>query len=342
MIGECRTMNTSSQPDVSVIIPVHNRSAYLADSIASILDQRWDGSLEILCVDDGSPTDPFAGLGDDLPATVRLFRKDHEGVGAARQYAFERASGRYIAFNDDDDLWLPGKLATQALVLDRFAELDMVFSDLEVFSDAGVEPGTFNRNCPEFDDLGPRVPMAADLPSLHRFAPNAILPMTLSCKVPLFLQTVLVRRSFMQRIGGMEPRMKSCGDCLDFCVRAGHFGVIGYQDEPTFRLRRGHQHMTAAEDWFRRELAEFFAVFPNYPPSLKEALGPWIGPPLVDKAWLHFCNREFREAAQTYRDARHHARLGMTSRVRWLLAALMAPFEGKAGADLPSLKSSRP
>lgn len=334
-------MNTSSQPDVSVIIPVHNRSAYLADSIASILDQQWDGSLEILCVDDGSTTDPFAGLDDDLPAHVRLFRKDHEGVGAARQYAFERAKGRYIAFNDDDDLWLPGKLASQVGILDRFSELDMVFSDLEVFSEAGVEPGTFNRNCPEFDEIGPQHPMAPDLPSLQRFERNALLPMTLHAKVPLFLQTVLVRSTFMQRIGGMEPRMKSCGDCLDFCVRAGHFGVIGYQDEPTFRLRRGHQHMTAAADWFRRELFEFFAVFPSYPPSLQAALGPWIGPPLVDKAWLHFRNREFREAARAYREAAHHARLGMRSRVRWLLAALIAPFEGKASAALPSLKSSR-
>ncbi|NJM35786.1 MAG: glycosyltransferase, partial [Rhodomicrobium sp.] len=289
-------MSSISRPDVSVIIPVHNRTAYLGDSIASVLDQAWDGSLEIICVDDGSTTDPFQGLRDRLPAHVRLLRKEHEGVGAARQHAFEQARGRYIAFNDDDDLWLPDKLADQVAILERFAELDMLFSDLEVFTENGPVPGTFNRNSPTFETLGPPRPVTPDLPSLGRFEPNALLPMTLACKVPLFLQTVLVRRDFMARIGGMEPRARSCGDCLDFCVRASHHGTIGYLDRPTFRLRRGHDHMTAALDWFRRELAEFFLIFPSYPPSLQAALGPWIGPPLIDKAWLHFCNREFREA----------------------------------------------
>jgi glycosyltransferase involved in cell wall biosynthesis len=338
-------MSLNVQPDVSVIIPVHDRSAYLADSIASILDQAWQGSLEIICVDDGSKTDPFAGLGDRLPAHVRLLRKAHEGVGAARQYALDHAKGRYIAFNDDDDLWLPGKLAAQVPILERFSELDMLFSDLEVFTDAGPEPGMFNRNCPGFGELGPDRPMSPDLPTLHRFEKNALLPMTLRCKAPLFLQTVLVRRSFIERIGGMEPRAQSCGDCLDFCVRASHHGTIGYQDEPTFRLRRGHQHMTAAADWFQRELAEFFLIFPSYPPALQAALAPWIGPPLIDKAWLHFVNREFRDAARTYRDAARYGQLGIKPRLRWLLAALLGAFEGKAngmGGAPSRLTSSRP
>ncbi len=71
--------------DVSVIIPVHNRMSYLQASVDSILEQKWRGTLEVIIVADGMDLEPESALKlpDDL--SVRILKKPHEGVGAARQ-----------------------------------------------------------------------------------------------------------------------------------------------------------------------------------------------------------------------------------------------------------------
>ena len=98
-------------PEVSVVVPTHNRSGLLAQTLHSVLWQRGV-DLEVLVVDDGSADDTaemVAGLADPR---IRLLRHDHpQGVSAARNRGVAAASGRWLAFCDDDDLWAPDKLA---------------------------------------------------------------------------------------------------------------------------------------------------------------------------------------------------------------------------------------
>ena len=62
-----------------------------------MLNQDRSISTEVLCVDDGSPNDPFARLPNPMPDHVHLLRKANAGVSAARRHAYQRAKGRYIA-----------------------------------------------------------------------------------------------------------------------------------------------------------------------------------------------------------------------------------------------------
>ena len=100
-------------PEVSVVVPTHNRSGLLAQTLHSVLWQRGV-DLEVLVVDDGSTDDTaevVAALGDPR---VRLLRHaTPRGVSAARNRGVAAASGRWLAFCDDDDLWAPDKLARQ-------------------------------------------------------------------------------------------------------------------------------------------------------------------------------------------------------------------------------------
>lgn len=111
---------------VSVILPVYNRSASLADSMRSVLDQSYR-DLELIVVDDASTEDlrPIVeSLGD---ARVRYIRRERNGgASAARNTGLAAATGRFIAFQDSDDLWLPNKLKMQMELLDRMPDVGVV------------------------------------------------------------------------------------------------------------------------------------------------------------------------------------------------------------------------
>ena len=93
---------------VSVVIPVFEARETLKAALASVAAQTLQ-PLEILVVDDASPVPP------DVPAPARTLRAPrNRGPAAARNLGIAAARGRFVAFLDADDLWLPGKLAAQA------------------------------------------------------------------------------------------------------------------------------------------------------------------------------------------------------------------------------------
>jgi glycosyltransferase involved in cell wall biosynthesis len=103
-------------PDVTAIVPTHDRVTLLATTLRTILWQR-DVSLEVVIVDDGSREDVARALVDLRDPRVRLIRNDDpRGVSSARNRGAAEARGPWLAFCDDDDLWAPDKLARQLAV----------------------------------------------------------------------------------------------------------------------------------------------------------------------------------------------------------------------------------
>jgi hypothetical protein len=98
-------------PDVSVIIPTLNRPALVDTAIRSALRQQGV-SVEVIVIDDGSLLAPSSALMKPDPR-LTWHRKSRGGVGAARNAGIARATGTWVAFLDDDDVWAPGKLMTQ-------------------------------------------------------------------------------------------------------------------------------------------------------------------------------------------------------------------------------------
>jgi len=314
--------------DVSVIIPVHNRMSYLQAAVDSILNQIWQGELEVIIVADGLDVEPESVLEISEDSNVRILKKTHGGVGAARQHGLENARGRYFAFNDDDDLWLPGKLATQFEILEACPEYDMLFGDLYEFDEHGVNPVSRNTEYPEYKSKGQRHVGSENFPALYKHEPNGLLGVLMN-GAGFYFQTVLARRAFVERIGGMDPRTPSCGDVIDFAVRAIHGGTLGYLDLPTFHLRRGHTHMTSSGNFAQREAAEFFAVFPDYPEELRLLLKPWLGHLLLQPAYVYFGRKQFKDAAQAYRKAFAQTKLGLRpgARAKWFISELLSGFQ---------------
>jgi glycosyltransferase involved in cell wall biosynthesis len=110
---EERPLREFKMGPVSVIIPVYNRSAELRRAIRSVQAQSY-ADFELIVVDDAS-TDNIAGVVDDIgDPRVRLIRKNvNQGAASARNTGIEAATGRWVAFLDSDDEWLPHKLERQ-------------------------------------------------------------------------------------------------------------------------------------------------------------------------------------------------------------------------------------
>ena len=103
--------------DVSVVIATHNRHEGCARAVASVLAQQPPAREVIVC-DDGSHDATrarFTAWAQDEPRVTYLRREQSAGgPGPARNMGTHAARGRWLAFLDDDDEWLPGKLAAQA------------------------------------------------------------------------------------------------------------------------------------------------------------------------------------------------------------------------------------
>lgn len=100
-------------PIISIIIPTYNREKLIIKALNSIFNQTFQ-DFEILIIDDAS-TDNTRNVVENLKnQKIRYYRLDKNGGQCvARNYGIKRASGKYIAFLDSDDEWLPEKLGSQ-------------------------------------------------------------------------------------------------------------------------------------------------------------------------------------------------------------------------------------
>jgi glycosyltransferase involved in cell wall biosynthesis len=114
-------------PRTTVIITSFNYAEYLRQAIDSVLAQT-DTDFELLIVDDGSTDESAAHARSYVDPRIQVVVQPHRGTGAARNAGLRAARGRYVAFLDADDIWMPGKLAAQCAVLDRRADIGLVYA----------------------------------------------------------------------------------------------------------------------------------------------------------------------------------------------------------------------
>ena len=119
---------------VSVIIPTYKNRGGLIDSIESALSQNYDGLIEVIVVDDNDPRSTFRKHTEELMeqykdnAKVKYIRHEVNKNGAAASNTGIRAAkGDLIAFLDDDDLFLAGKLSKQVKYLECHKDKSAVY-----------------------------------------------------------------------------------------------------------------------------------------------------------------------------------------------------------------------
>jgi glycosyltransferase involved in cell wall biosynthesis len=118
---------SSRRPLVSVLIDTYNYGCYVEEAIDSVLRQDFPvDEREILIVDDGS-TDDTTERVRRFGNEVTYFRKSNGGQASAFNFGLRQARGKYVAFLDADDYWLPGKLSRTMEEFERQPEAGMVY-----------------------------------------------------------------------------------------------------------------------------------------------------------------------------------------------------------------------
>ena len=182
-------MSRINHPVISVVIPTHNRRERLARAIASVYAQTWP-NIEIVVVDDASSDDTPAYLQELALSDPRVKAVRNElalGGGGARNRGIAEATGDYIAFLDDDDVWMPEKL-------------DVQFSML--FAKPGISAVScgFVAEFPFFGNRAVRVVAPVDEQQLLRSNHLGGASMCLTSKAALVA------------IGGFDPKLRSGQD----------------------------------------------------------------------------------------------------------------------------------
>jgi glycosyltransferase involved in cell wall biosynthesis len=124
---ESRSSSRAGWPSVSVIIPTRDRPRLLDEALASVAAQERRGDVEVIVVNDrGASVETVISAWEDVMA-VRLVEVDRRsGPAAARNIGIDRSHGEYLAFLDDDDLFLPGHLDAGCEPLER-GQADFVY-----------------------------------------------------------------------------------------------------------------------------------------------------------------------------------------------------------------------
>jgi len=210
-------------PAVSIVMPTYNRLEFLPATIDSVRAQTFPG-WELIIADDGSqgPTrDYLRALSDG--DRIRVLWLEHSGLqGVACNAAIREARGRYVAFLDSDDVWLPGKLSQQISSLRHHP--------LRLWS---CTPFAIIDRSGKIVRIGPRRAQQAKS--------GWIRESLLRGEMSIALPSVVVARALLEQLGNLDEGLRMNADSELWFRLAAH-SEIDVVDEILTLVRRHDQH----------------------------------------------------------------------------------------------------
>jgi glycosyltransferase involved in cell wall biosynthesis len=197
-------------PNISVIIPFYNRLEWLEEAIKSVLIQSYN-DYEIILVDDGSDK-TYNFLPNISDNRIRYVRQENRGPAAARNLGIELSQGKFVAFLDSDDLWLPNKLEIQLRYMQDNSEV-------------GLSHTSYTRMSSKGDFL--------EKISSGKFTGYVYPKIILSC--PIATPTVIIRKKILKNIKFNE-RVKIGEDVIMWVQISKQYKILGI-DNPLTKVR---------------------------------------------------------------------------------------------------------
>jgi glycosyltransferase involved in cell wall biosynthesis len=183
-------------PKVSVIIPTYQRAHLVSQAIESVLAQTYS-DYEIIVVNNGS-TDNTTEVLSQFGNKIRVIHiQENKGSSFARNLGMNASNGRYLAFLDDDDLWLPNKLEKQIPYLDSHSNIGLIYSNVFFFDEKGLETQSFAQKL-----------------NIHTFEQS----WSMFIRFPIPFVTAVMRRECLNEVGGFDQTTLPCDD-YDLCMR---------------------------------------------------------------------------------------------------------------------------
>jgi len=202
-------------PTLSIIMNCHNCSKYLSKALESVYQQTFK-DYEIIFWDNKS-TDTSAEIALSYGEPLKYFKgEEFLPLGTARNLAINKARGKYIAFLDCDDMWLPEKLEMQCKLLDSNEDLGLVYSDSYMVD--------YDGNCRKntcFEVLKP-------------YRGSVLKELLLNNFIPLL--TVVIRKQVLDEVGLFNPRYEIVEE-YDLWLKIAELYSIDFTDRPLAKYR---------------------------------------------------------------------------------------------------------
>ena len=208
---------------VSTVIPTYNRRTQVLGAIASVLRQTVPVD-EIIVVDDGSTDGTPECIRDRFGSSVKVVQQKNAGAAAARNRGIREAQGEWIAFLDSDDVWLPTKIERQTDILARFGDqVGLCFTDCVFTGDPALTLSVFGVT----GFTGQPATGLLEEPARHIVARRD----------PLWLQSVMARRSLLMEIDGFDETLL-LGEDTDLFLRLSFKAKFCYVGEALVQVDR--------------------------------------------------------------------------------------------------------
>lgn len=276
-------------PLVSIIMPFFNGELFIRESIESVMNQTYH-NWELLLVDDGS-SDKSTQIAKDFvghyPENIYYYdHNDHHnlGVPVSRNLGLRHAKGKYVAFLDSDDVWLPHYLERQIADLESFPEAGMVYGPAKIWH--GWTGKLEDMNCDRIQELAIKPDtLYRPLHLLSHFIRNKGATPCPSAS--------LLRRSVIEQLGGMEEAFSLYEDqalfakvCIESPIFVSGQCIMKYRRHPQSlcvigdNTRQSYTERHAFLRWLEAYLSEIKIRDIHLLATLKQELFPYRHPTL--------------------------------------------------------------
>lgn len=205
-------------PLVSIVVPTYNRANYLKFTLDSLVGQTYR-PIEIIVIDDGTEGTANAELCESYEEVRYKKIENSGGPARPRNVGSEMANGYYMAWVDDDDIWMPTKLEKQVAILEDNPEYGLVHGPCEVIDPEGERtseiigrPGSLNV---KHGDV--RLKMMGNW--------------------TLMMPTPLLRAELLKDVGSFNEKIPAGLEDVEFWVRCSFHTSFYYLDEPLVEYR---------------------------------------------------------------------------------------------------------
>ncbi|MBZ5678039.1 MAG: glycosyltransferase [Acidobacteriia bacterium] len=181
-------------PTLSVIVPAYNVAPFIRTALNSVLEQRFR-DLEVIVINDGSSDETGEIVSNIKDDRVRLVCQVNGGLAHARNVGIGLAKGRYIAFLDGDDMWLPGYADCHVAHLAADRRVGISFNYQAYMDENSVLTGQY-------------LTTAIARPSLRQLMTHS----------RIVTGNIIMPRECLDQVGGFDERLRACED-LEMWIR---------------------------------------------------------------------------------------------------------------------------
>lgn len=184
----------------SVVIPLHNKAAFVSKTLESVLNQTFD-DFEIIIVNDGSTDDSINKVKAHNDKRLSIYENENQGVSVARNIGIEKSKANYICLLDADDLWKPNHLEDLKQLIEDFPNCGLYCK--------AYQKSFFNRNIIKSTYL--------DLEDgFYGIVPDFFYNSLIDCVA--WTSAVAFPKKNIDRYGGFDKLLRS-GQDTDFWIR---------------------------------------------------------------------------------------------------------------------------